>query len=145
MSYKAGFFGSSSSWCWTVKLQKLMWGSELLLLWENLCNIIVLQFLGLPPRIYGVWYIISPQCLLVLYDFSCRRSSLVGSSIFHWWLFFSFLWCFCAHGKSWAQGVSTLPFLLLIVQAKCVADINFYISYPMSHPSGILVDSLFKK
>ena len=32
----------------------LTWGSELSLLWENLCNIIIFQFLGHPPRENGI-------------------------------------------------------------------------------------------
>ena len=36
----------------------LMWGSELSVLWEKLCNIIILQFTGCPPE--GVWDLIIP-------------------------------------------------------------------------------------
>ena len=43
------------SWCRTPGLGSLTWGSELSLLWENLCNIIILQFVGCPPRGYGTW------------------------------------------------------------------------------------------
>ena len=34
----------SSSWCQSSRLGCLMWGSELSLLWENLWNIIIFQF-----------------------------------------------------------------------------------------------------
>ena len=34
----------------TPGLRSLTWDSELLLLWQNLCNIIILQFVGHPPR-----------------------------------------------------------------------------------------------
>ena len=45
----------SFSWCWTPALQGLTWGSELsLLLWENLCYIISLQFVSHPPGRYGI-------------------------------------------------------------------------------------------
>ena len=30
-----------------------MWGSDLSLLSENLCNVIILQFVGCPPRVMG--------------------------------------------------------------------------------------------
>ena len=35
--------GGSCSWCRTHRLEKLMWGSELSLLWEKLCCIIIFQ------------------------------------------------------------------------------------------------------
>ena len=57
----------------------LMWGSELTLLWENLCDIIILQVVGHPPSEYGIWFYCksaSPTFLSVvlflLYVFSCR-------------------------------------------------------------------------
>ena len=51
--------GGSSSWCLTPRLRGrgeavLMWGSELTLLWENLCDIIILQVVGHPPSEYGI-------------------------------------------------------------------------------------------
>ena len=45
----------SSSWCQTPRLGELTWGSELSLLWENFCDIIVLQFVDCPPGGYGIW------------------------------------------------------------------------------------------
>ena len=33
-------------WCQTPRPGSLMWGSELSLLWDNLCTIIILQFVG---------------------------------------------------------------------------------------------------
>ena len=46
----------------------LIWGSELLLLWENLCNIIILQLVGCPhPGVMGFDYIVSLLLLLVLF------------------------------------------------------------------------------
>ena len=76
------------SWCRTPGLGSLTWGSELSLLWENLCNIIILQFVGCPPRGMGLDYITSLHILLwfLLYIFSCR-SFLIGSGLFHRWLF----------------------------------------------------------
>ena len=45
--FKAKCSGGSPSQCQTPRLGSLMWGSELSLLWENLCDIIIFQF-GLP-------------------------------------------------------------------------------------------------
>ena len=42
--------------CQTPRLWSLMWGLELSLLWENFCDIIVLQFVGRTPG--GVWNLI---------------------------------------------------------------------------------------
>ena len=55
---------------------------------ENHCNIIILQFVGHPPRVMGLDYIASLPLLpvslwFVLYVFSYRRSFLVGSVLFH--------------------------------------------------------------
>ena len=56
-----------------------MWGSELTLLWENLCDIIILQVVGHPPSGYGIWFYCksAPPTFLnvvwfLLYVFSCR-------------------------------------------------------------------------
>ena len=64
------------------------WGSDLSLLWENLCSVIILQFVGHPTGVMGLDYIVSPPVLptplwFLLYVFSCRRSFLVGSGLFH--------------------------------------------------------------
>ena len=39
----------SSSQCQSPRLGNLMWGLELSLLWESLCNIVIFQFVGYPP------------------------------------------------------------------------------------------------
>ena len=36
--------------CRTLRLGIPLWGSDLSLLWENLCNVIILQFVGHPPE-----------------------------------------------------------------------------------------------
>ena len=38
-----------------LRLQSLVWGSELSLLWEKLWNIIILHFVDYPPAGYGIW------------------------------------------------------------------------------------------
>ena len=55
LAFKAKYSGGSSSWCQTRRLGSLIWGSEFSLLWENFCDIIVLQFVGHPPWWYGIW------------------------------------------------------------------------------------------
>ena len=41
LAFKARFTGGSSSRCQTPRLGSLTWGSELSLLWENFCGIII--------------------------------------------------------------------------------------------------------
>ena len=53
-AFKARFSGGSSFCCQAPRLGSLMWGSELSLLWENLCDIIIFQFVGCPPGRYGI-------------------------------------------------------------------------------------------
>ena len=84
---KAKCSGNSSSRCRTPSLESPMWGSELSLLCENLCIVIILQLVGCPPRGVEFDYISSLPLLpislrFLLYVFSCRRSFLVGSSLF---------------------------------------------------------------
>ena len=54
LAFKARFSGGSFSHCRNPKLGSLMWGSELSLLWENFCGIIISQFVGRPPSRYGI-------------------------------------------------------------------------------------------
>ena len=88
LAFKGKFSGVSSSQCRTTKLGSPRWGSELSLLEENLCNIIILYFVGCPSRGMGLDYIMSPPLLPVslcflLHVFSCRRSFLVDSGLLH--------------------------------------------------------------
>ena len=53
LAFKAKWCGVSS-WCQTA-IRSLMLSSETSLLWGNLCNIIIFQFVGCPPGWYGVW------------------------------------------------------------------------------------------
>jgi len=46
--FKATCSGGLFSGCWTPRLGSPMWGSELPVLWENLCPVIVPQFQGRP-------------------------------------------------------------------------------------------------
>ena len=54
LAFKVRFSGDSCFHCWTPRLGSLMWGSEPSLQWENLCGIIVLQFVGCLPGSYGI-------------------------------------------------------------------------------------------
>ena len=55
LSFKTKSSGGHSSQCQTPRLGSLMWGSEVSLLWENLCDIIIFQFVCHPPCVYGIW------------------------------------------------------------------------------------------
>ena len=78
LAFKDKCSGGSSSWYQTSRLRSLMWGSELSLLWENLCNIIILKFVGCPP---GRYRILSSHCDF-FFVFGCKICFLVVSSPF---------------------------------------------------------------
>lgn len=76
---KAKFSGGSFSWYQTPRLQSLTWGSELSLQWENICEKIILQFVGcrlvgrgfdnivkepLLPSHSVVFFVLRVECLL---------------------------------------------------------------------------------
>ena len=75
----------------TPRLGSLTWGSELSLLWENFCDIIILQFVGCPTRGYGIrlYHKCAPPTILfwfLLYVFGYRISFFVSSNLFYQWL-----------------------------------------------------------
>ena len=91
LAFKAKCSGGSSSWYQTPRLESLMWGSEVSLLWENFWDIIIFQFVGLPPRGYGTWLYCKctpppPSHCGFFFVFGSRISFLVGSSLFCQWL-----------------------------------------------------------
>ena len=55
--------GDSSFQSQTPRVGILTWCSELSFLWESLCNIVILQFVGCLPRRYGISYIVKPPLL----------------------------------------------------------------------------------
>ena len=57
LAYHAMSSNGSSSQCQTPRHGRLTWGSELSLLWENLCNIVIFQSTGHPPSENGIAYI----------------------------------------------------------------------------------------
>ena len=66
----------------------LTWGSVLSRLWENLCNAIILQFVGHSPRAMGLDYVMGSS-----YS-SCRGSffmSLVVEHFVFWWVLVFFI------------------------------------------------------
>lgn len=91
-------FEGSSSQCRTFRP-----GSSLL--WENLCNVIIPQFVVTHHSLgYGTWLYCKSApptiSLWFLFDvFSNRRSFLVDSYLFHRLLFSRWLWFWCAHEK----------------------------------------------
>lgn len=54
--FKAEYSGGFSSWCQTSRLGSLTWASETTLLWGNLCDIIIFQFVGHPPGVCRILY-----------------------------------------------------------------------------------------
>ena len=91
LAFKVKCSGGSSSWCQTLRMGSLTWGSELSLLWGNLCDIIIFQFVCHPPAGMGFDYITKAPLLLSLcgffFVFGWKISFLVGSSLFCRWMF----------------------------------------------------------
>ena len=58
------------------QLGNLLWDSEFSLLWENFCGIIVFQFMGCPPSLYGICFYYDwaplPSCCSFFFVFGCR-------------------------------------------------------------------------
>lgn len=85
MFFKARFSGGSSSCCQTLWLGRLRWGSELSLLWQNFYGITVFQFVGCPPRRYGILFYcdfsLLPSLCGFFFAFGCRIPFLVGASV----------------------------------------------------------------
>ena len=54
LAFKAKCSGVPSSQCQTPRLRSLRLGPVLSLLWENLCNITIFQFVGCLPGRYGI-------------------------------------------------------------------------------------------
>ena len=86
LAFKARFSGGSSSHCQTPRVASLTWGSELSLLWENFCGIIIFQFVACPPGCMGFDFVtiapLLPSHCGFFFVFGCRITFLVGSSIF---------------------------------------------------------------
>ena len=72
LSFKARFLGwggGGSSSFHSLRLESLIWGSELSLQWGNFWSIIIFQFVGCLPSGCGIWYhceCIPPTILLWL-------------------------------------------------------------------------------
>ena len=87
LAFKANCSGSSSSRCQTQRLGNLASSSEFSLQWENLCVIIILQFVGCPPAGYHMVFDHVMKALLLtchcgfFFVFGCKISFLVGSSL----------------------------------------------------------------
>ena len=53
---KANFTGGSSSHCQTPKLGTLTWAQNFHSRWENFGGVILFQFVGHLPGVYGIWF-----------------------------------------------------------------------------------------
>ena len=83
--FKAKLSGCSFSHCQSPKPWNLTWSSELSLLWENLCGVIISQCVHHPPGEQEIGFYCaysSPTDLLWLLVFGYRISFLVGSNLY---------------------------------------------------------------
>ena len=87
-----------------------MWGSELTLLWENLCDIIILQVVGHPPSEYGIW-------------FCCKSAPPTFLSVV-WFLLYVFSYRF--------QTFATMAILQIVVLLVCLwEEVSLEFFYPV--------------
>ena len=56
LTFKGKFTGGSSSHCQTPKLGTLTWAQNFHSGWENFGGMILFQFVGHPPGVYGIWF-----------------------------------------------------------------------------------------
>ena len=85
LAFKVRFPGDSQSLCQVSRLGSLTWGSKPSQQWENFFGVIVLQFVGHPPRGYGIWFYhncapLPSSC--GFFAFGCRYLFLVDFSVF---------------------------------------------------------------
>ena len=73
--------GGSSSHFQAPKLGSLPWGSGLSLLWENLCVMILLQFVGHPPGGYRTWVYYCPPTVLLWLLCHWIQDNILGQSV----------------------------------------------------------------
>ena len=101
LAFKARFSGHSTC-CSTPRLRSLTWGSELSLLWDNFCGIIIFWFVGGPSGGYGNWFYhdTTPltRFLWLLFCFWMQGIFWGGGRFQHFWLVVVqqlWFWCFC--------------------------------------------------
>ena len=86
LAFKVRFPGDSQSFCQVSRLGSLTWGSKPSQQWENFFGVIVLQFVGHPPRGYGIWFYHNcahlPSSCGFFFAFGCGYLFLVGFSVF---------------------------------------------------------------
>ena len=93
LAFKARFPGDSQSLCLIPRLGSLTWGSEPSLQCENIFGIIVLQFVGHSPGVYGILFFcdcVLPIILLQLLIYMEYLFWWVAASSC-WWVFNSWL------------------------------------------------------
>ena len=103
LAFKAKCSGSSppdTRYPTTTRLGNLMWGLKLSLLWENLCNIVIFQFVSCPPSRDGICVYHKstlPTVLLWHFVFRHRIYFLRVSCLFFFFFFF------LVNGCSWVS------------------------------------------
>lgn len=83
--FRAKCSGRSSSWCQTLMLGNLVWGSELSLLWEYVSDTVIFQFVGYPPSRCGIYSYHQSAPLAhcgIFFVFGCKIVFLVVASLF---------------------------------------------------------------
>lgn len=117
LAFKAKWCGVSS-WCQTA-IRSLMLSSETSLLWGNLCNIIIFQFVGCPPGMSGIRLCVECAPLLSCCGFffalDVKCLFLVYAILFCQWLFSSSLWLGVFSWEEVSSGPSTLPSYQMIL------------------------------
>ena len=97
------------------RLGSPMWDSELSLLLEHLCNIIIFQFVCCPPSRYGIWlcHNCAPPTLLfwLLLCLWVQNMIFGGSSLFFLMVVQQLVVIWCFHERKWPQ-VLPLPHLV---------------------------------
>ena len=129
------FLGDSSSHCQTSRLGSLIWGSELSLLWENFCGIIIFQFMNFPHSRYGIWFYcfwepLFPSCCSLFFVFGCRVSFFFFLNrfqcFFGWCLFIS-----CYRGVFIRRGELTSFYSAILSPQKLV--LKSTVTHPLTY------------
>ena len=85
----------------------LMWGSELLILWENFCVIIVFQFVGCSHGMHGIWFYhdCTPPTILLWLTLCLWMHGifLVGPTVFLLMVIQQLVVFWCCYKKRWAH------------------------------------------
>ena len=145
LASKAKCFGGSSSWSQTLRLGSLNWGSKLSLLLENLCDVIIFQFVGRPLGGYGSWWWdknVHPVILLPLLWLECRIS-FFGK--FQSFLSMAVQQLSCDFGVFVRRGVLKSFYFTVFSRTKCLLLVSPYWEMMPTYPVMELWAQVFTK